>query len=188
MTGIDPAEVDTGRHDTVGAVAVDADGHTAAATSTGGMVGKWPGRVGDCPMVGCGGFADDAGGGAVSTTGTGELIARFMLAREVAAAAEAQAAGAADDTAAGRALAVALRRMAACGLDGPATDGGGCGAILVTPQGGVGVGHSSPRMSWAVVSGVVGGVGPDSVRAGVRLESDSGDDVKTVLPPAAPAS
>ena len=188
-------EVDTGRHDTVGAVAVDAGGHTAAATSTGGMVGKWPGRVGDAPLVGCGGFADDLGGGAVSTTGTGELIARFMLARAVAdeaAAAGRPAAPAAggdvpgsvtdDDAAAGRAVAAALRRMAARGLDGPGVEGAGHGAILVTPAGGAGVGHSSARMSWAIVSGVVGGSAPDTVRAGVQMASDAGDDVKTLLP------
>ena len=54
-------------HDTVGAVAL-CRGATAAATSTGGITGKQPGRVGDTPIVGSGGYADNSLG-AVSTTG-----------------------------------------------------------------------------------------------------------------------
>ncbi|MFN8423786.1 MAG: isoaspartyl peptidase/L-asparaginase [Anaerolineae bacterium] len=65
--------------DTVGAVARDADGHMAAATSTGGMRDKLPGRVGDSPIIGSGAWADDRGG-AVSCTGHGELIMRVCLA------------------------------------------------------------------------------------------------------------
>ncbi len=64
--------------DTVGAVARDARGHLAAGTSTGGMLGKPPGRVGDVPLVGCGFYADD-GLGACSATGWGESIARALL-------------------------------------------------------------------------------------------------------------
>jgi isoaspartyl peptidase/L-asparaginase-like protein (Ntn-hydrolase superfamily) len=56
---------------TVGAVAVDRDGHLAAATSTGGLLGKLPGRVGDSPIVGAGTWADDRSV-AVSATGEGE--------------------------------------------------------------------------------------------------------------------
>jgi beta-aspartyl-peptidase (threonine type) len=65
---------------TVGAVAIDAHGTVAAATSTGGMSGKLPGRVGDSPLIGCGTYADNALG-AVSCTGTGEAIIRIVLAR-----------------------------------------------------------------------------------------------------------
>lgn len=68
--------------DTVGAVALDAAGHVAAATSTGGMRGKWPGRVGDSPIVGAGAWADDAGG-AVSATGDGEAVMRVCLSHAV---------------------------------------------------------------------------------------------------------
>lgn len=57
-----------GDHDTVGAVAIDMYGNVAAATSTGGLTGKWVGRVGDTPMIGAGGYADNVSG-AVSTTG-----------------------------------------------------------------------------------------------------------------------
>lgn len=53
---------------TVGAVAVDAKGHIAAATSTGGITGKAVGRIGDSPQIGSGTYADDNVGG-VSSTG-----------------------------------------------------------------------------------------------------------------------
>lgn len=69
---------------TVGAVALDRDGHLAAATSTGGMTNKRPGRVGDAPLIGCGTFADDASC-AVSATGHGEYYIRRVLAFDVAA-------------------------------------------------------------------------------------------------------
>jgi beta-aspartyl-peptidase (threonine type) len=65
---------------TVGAVALDAQGTVAAATSTGGVSGKLPGRVGDTPLIGCGTYADSTLGG-VSCTGTGEAIIRVVLAR-----------------------------------------------------------------------------------------------------------
>lgn len=67
---------------TVGAVACDAAGRVAAATSTGGTVGKAFGRVGDTPILGAGTYADDLGG-AVSATGIGETILRACLARAV---------------------------------------------------------------------------------------------------------
>lgn len=70
------------RYGTVGAVARDADGHLAAATSTGGMQGKLPGRVGDSPVIGAGTYATDKGC-AVSGTGVGEYFIRLTLARQV---------------------------------------------------------------------------------------------------------
>lgn len=69
---------------TVGAVALDADGHLAAATSTGGVRDQMPGRVGDSPLIGAGCYAEDATC-AVSATGDGERIIRAGLAAEVAA-------------------------------------------------------------------------------------------------------
>jgi L-asparaginase / beta-aspartyl-peptidase len=71
-------------HGTVGAVALDRAGHLAAGTSTGGMTGKLPGRVGDTPIVGAGTYADDDAC-AVSGTGIGELYIRACLAYDVAA-------------------------------------------------------------------------------------------------------
>jgi beta-aspartyl-peptidase (threonine type) len=69
---------------TVGAVALDASGHLAAATSTGGVRDQLPGRVGDSPLIGAGCYADDATC-AVSATGDGEAIVRACLAAEVSA-------------------------------------------------------------------------------------------------------
>ena len=68
---------------TVGAVALDAHGHLAAATSTGGMTGKRAGRVGDTPIIGAGTYAaDDCC--AVSATGHGEYFIRAAVAHEIA--------------------------------------------------------------------------------------------------------
>ncbi len=72
------------RFGTVGAVARDSDGHLAAATSTGGMQGKLPGRVGDSPILGAGTYADDRGC-AVSGTGVGEYFIRLSLAHSIGA-------------------------------------------------------------------------------------------------------
>lgn len=67
---------------TVGAVARDAHGHLAAATSTGGMTNQRPGRVGDSPLIGAGTWADDRSC-AVSGTGHGEAFIRSAFAHEV---------------------------------------------------------------------------------------------------------
>ena len=66
---------------TVGAVARDAEGHFAVATSTGGSPPSLRGRVGDTPVIGCGFFAGPKG--AIAVTGIGEYIVRTMLARTV---------------------------------------------------------------------------------------------------------
>lgn len=70
------------RFGTTGAVARDSAGHIAAATSTGGMQGKLPGRVGDSPILGAGTYADD-GGCAISGTGVGEYFIRLSLAHSI---------------------------------------------------------------------------------------------------------
>lgn len=77
---------------TVGAVALDAQGNLAAATSTGGMTNKWPGRVGDSPIVGAGCYASNASC-AVSCTGKGEAFIRGVAAYDVAAMMEYAGAG-----------------------------------------------------------------------------------------------
>ena len=64
---------ETRRHGTVGAVARDRAGNLAAATSTGGMTGKLPGRVGDSPIIGAGTYADNATC-AVSATGARRVL------------------------------------------------------------------------------------------------------------------
>ncbi len=97
LTAIDPATMVTdrqrakwaaegskrqpvGKYGTVGAVAADAQGHVAAATSTGGLLFKLPGRVGDTPIIGGGTYADDLSG-AASCTGQGEAILKVALAK-----------------------------------------------------------------------------------------------------------
>jgi isoaspartyl peptidase/L-asparaginase-like protein (Ntn-hydrolase superfamily) len=70
-------------HGTVGAVAKDRAGRLAAATSTGGLLGKMPGRVGDTPLIGAGCWADQRC--AVSCTGQGELFIRANVAADVSA-------------------------------------------------------------------------------------------------------
>jgi beta-aspartyl-peptidase (threonine type) len=73
---------DLAGHDTVGAVAVDADGDFAAAASTGGTTMKLPGRVGDTPLIGAGLYADNECG-AATVTGWGEVAIRLSLSRTV---------------------------------------------------------------------------------------------------------
>ncbi len=70
-------------HGTVGAVAYDLNGHLAAATSTGGVLNKMPGRVGDSPIIGAGTWADRRV--AVSCTGQGEFFMRAAAAADVSA-------------------------------------------------------------------------------------------------------
>lgn len=72
------------KHGTVGAVALDIHGTVAAATSTGGMTAKAPGRVGDSPVIGAGTWADNATC-AISATGHGEYFIRHGVAHEIAA-------------------------------------------------------------------------------------------------------
>jgi beta-aspartyl-peptidase (threonine type) len=75
---------DQDRHGTVGAVALDKDGNLAAATSTGGMTNKLPGRIGDTPVIGAGTYANNQTC-AVSCTGDGEYFIRAAAAHEVSA-------------------------------------------------------------------------------------------------------
>jgi beta-aspartyl-peptidase (threonine type) len=119
---------------TVGAVARDATGLTAAATSTGGLVGKRAGRVGDSPLIGAGTYADDEAG-AASTTGAGEPMIRLGIART---AVEHLRAGAPAEEAARRAITRLADRLAATG-----------GIIVVDREGRIGLARSTETMSWA---------------------------------------
>jgi beta-aspartyl-peptidase (threonine type) len=121
-----------GKLGTVGAVAHDADGHVAAATSTGGIARMLPGRVGDSPLIGAGTYADDAAG-AVSMTGTGETIIRMGVAKEIAMALEE---GRSPETAGGRALARMRRRI-----------GGEAGAIVLSADGAFAILHTTSYMA-----------------------------------------
>jgi L-asparaginase / beta-aspartyl-peptidase len=108
------------KHGTVGAVALDRAGNLAAATSTGGMLNKHPGRVGDSPLIGAGTYADNAAC-AVSCAGYGEIFIRAVAAHHIAAL----------TAAAGLPLVEAVRRtlarIAALGGDG--------GVIALDPKG-----------------------------------------------------
>jgi L-asparaginase / beta-aspartyl-peptidase len=127
-----------GQHEgggTVGAVALDAKGHLAAATSTGGMVGKRPGRVGDTPLPGAGTYADDEAG-AASATGHGERIIQVALTKT---AIDLLRGGLPARDAAAAALA-SLDRVSGRG-----------GLILVDRAGGVGIAFNTTSMAWAAL-------------------------------------
>jgi beta-aspartyl-peptidase (threonine type) len=118
---------------TVGAVAVDAEGRLAAATSTGGRAGKRPGRVGDSPIPGAGNFANAQA--AVSATGWGEMMLRYVTARDVAGRI---ASGAPPQRALRDALDDMARRF-----------GEPIGAIALDAQGSLGVVHGTEAMPHA---------------------------------------
>ncbi|XP_074531974.1 isoaspartyl peptidase/L-asparaginase isoform X2 [Halichoeres trimaculatus] len=129
-----PVECQMGKMGTVGAVAVDCDGVVACATSTGGILNKMEGRVGDTPCIGCGGYADNSSG-AVSTTGHGETIMKVVLARLILFHMEqGQSAEAASDSA----LAYMKTRVGGLG-----------GVVTVDPQGNWAARFSSLQMAWA---------------------------------------
>ncbi len=122
---------------TVGAVALDRRGTLAAATSTGGVAGKLPGRLGDSALIGCGTYADNTLGGA-SCTGSGEAIIRVVLARRALGYLKD-----ADD--ADHAARVAVDLLVEKG-------GGQGGLILLDWRGRLGWAHSTPLMPVAWMS------------------------------------
>ncbi len=119
---------------TVGAVACDARGHVAAGTSTGGLLFKISGRVGDTPILGAGTYADDQGG-AASCTGHGEAILKVGMAK---LAVDQLRAGASAQDAAHFAIRTLGERA-----------GGQGGLIVVSPRGEIGVAFNTERMSRA---------------------------------------
>lgn len=137
-------------HDTVGAVAFDCHGHLATGTSTGGITGKQPGRVGDSPLVGSGGYADDTVG-ACSTTGHGESILKVNLAFRTA-----QALSDAEEPSqtCRRQLHYMWERVKGRG-----------GVILIDSKGRVGHWGTSTKMAWASATGSVGQ--PPETQAGI---------------------
>lgn len=119
---------------TVGCVAIDSTGHLASATSTGGITGKYRGRIGDTPQLGSGGYADDEIG-AVSTTGFGESIMRYNLGHRILSGMSTgkSAQDATKDSCEGM-----TKRV-----------GKTAGAITLSNRGDVGVSFTSRRMAWA---------------------------------------
>jgi beta-aspartyl-peptidase (threonine type) len=126
---------------TVGAVAVDARGRMAAATSTGGTQDRLPGRVGDSPVLGAGTWADDATG-AASATGWGEGILRVLLTRTVVDLIE-------HGSSAGDAARDGLARLDRIGGKG--------GVIVADRHGQRGFAFNTPRMArgWLDVDGTI---------------------------------
>lgn len=124
------------KHGTVGAVACDHAGKLAAATSTGGIADKLPGRIGDTPIIGCGTYADSRV--AVSCTGDGERILRMTLARLAAFVYEqcADARQAADQS---------LRQL-------EAELGGEVGLVLIDRRGNAAFTNNSPHMPVCAIS------------------------------------
>lgn len=119
------------KYGTVGAVAVDSQGHVAAATSTGGLTGKRWGRIGDSPVIGAGTYADDRAC-AVSATGSGEFFIREGVAHEICA--RLRFTGETAQVAADRVMA----ETGALGGDG--------GVIVVTPDGQAVFSFNTPGM------------------------------------------
>lgn len=121
--------------DTVGAVALDADGNVAAATSTGGIPNKMPGRVGDSPLAGSGAYADNERG-AVSATGDGEALMKLVISKVVA---DMVGAGAEPQAACEQALGDLVRRL-------PRASGG---LIALDRAGRIGVACNTQAMPYA---------------------------------------
>jgi beta-aspartyl-peptidase (threonine type) len=122
---------------TVGAVAIDSEGHLYAGTSTGGTCCKVPGRVGDSPMIGCGCYADGQAGG-VSSTGWGEAIMKIVMAKT---AVDLLRAGRTAQEAAGEAIRILAERT-----------GGTGGLILLDRHGAPGHAFSTPHMVYGYVA------------------------------------
>ena len=159
-------------HDTVGAVALDAHGNFAAATSTGGITFKRVGRVGDSPLLGSGCYADNTLG-AISTTGHGESILRYTLASRVLLhmALQSETATSSGGGAAAEVVAAQLEQMYA------RTDGGSGGAICIGPSGELGIAFTSSRMAWAFRND---GAGPTP--QGIEREANAAPGIAEIVP------
>jgi beta-aspartyl-peptidase (threonine type) len=119
------------KYGTVGAVAVDSEGHVAAATSTGGLTGKRWARIGDTPLIGAGTYADDRAA-AVSATGAGEYFIRAAVAHEICARI--------------RMLGEGAQQAADAVIADVGALGGTGGVIVVTPKGDTIFSFNTPGM------------------------------------------
>ncbi len=122
-------------HGTVGAVALDKSGNLVAGTSTGGTPNKYPGRIGDSPLIGCGTYADNASG-AVSATGWGEALIKVVMAKTVADLLERNEYDA--DKAAKQGIALLAKKVKGYG-----------GVIVISKTGMTGMAFNTPRMARA---------------------------------------
>lgn len=126
--------------DTVGAVALDTDGNVAAATSTGGFSLKFPGRIGDSPLIGCGTYADNQAG-ACSATGVGEIAIRLVLAKTVCSMMES---GKEAQDAVEAAIRLVNERFS--------NTYNQMGLISIDVNGNIGAAHNSPNLCWAHIN------------------------------------
>jgi len=126
-----------GPSDTVGAVAIDAAGNVAAATSTSGTPYKPSGRVGDSPLFGAGGYAQN-GVGTAGATGMGENIMRLLLAKhscdQIERGLTAQEAAVASMRYADSVFAESM-----------------CGVIVIDAHGRIGAAHTTPKLAFGWV-------------------------------------
>jgi len=125
--------------DTVGAVAFDKNGDTAAATSTGGFTLKFPGRIGDSPLIGAGNYADNQAG-ACSATGIGEVAMRLVLAKHVC---DRMQTGHSAEEAVEDGIALVNKRLHVKNS---------MGLIAVDARGGIGAAHNTRNMCWAYMN------------------------------------
>jgi len=123
---------------TVGAVALDKNGDVAAATSTGGFTLKFPGRIGDSPLIGCGTYADNECG-ACSTTGIGEVAVKLVLAKTTC---ESIRNGNSAQEAAEKSMKLTNLKM----------NGLPMGLIAVDVSGRIGAAHNSQNLCWAYMT------------------------------------
>jgi len=125
--------------DTVGAVALDREGNTAAATSTGGFALKLPGRIGDTPLIGSGTYADNQAG-ACSATGIGEVAIRLVLAKHTC---DQMHNGQTAQQAVENSITLVNQRLRL---------GNSMGLIAVDTQGRIGAAHNTPNICWAYMN------------------------------------
>lgn len=121
-------------NDTVGAVAVDSKGDFAAASSTGGVAQKLPGRIGDTPQIGCGLYSDNQSG-AAAATGLGEVAVRLALSKEICLLMKR---GLSAPRAATLGVQAASKRLP-----------GDIGIIAIDRKGRMAAVHNTPLMPWA---------------------------------------
>jgi beta-aspartyl-peptidase (threonine type) len=124
--------------ETVGAVALDKNSDVAAATSTGGFTLKFPGRIGDSPLIGSGNYADNECG-ACSATGVGEVAIKLVLAKTTC---ESMRNGNSAQDAVEKSIRLASLKM----------NGLSMGLIAVDMYGRIGAAHNSPNLCWAYMT------------------------------------
>lgn len=129
---------DEGAMGTVGAVAIDAAGNVAAATSTGGTRKKLPGRIGDSPLVGSGAYADNETA-AASATGYGEALMKIVISKQVC---DAVGTGLATPAACEAAIRLLEKRVRGNG-----------GVIAISAQGEIGFAFNTDAMPYAFAAG-----------------------------------